>query len=196
MIKSSTTWQLFIQNRRKKVRSNFKIYFRRFSLVFFQLYLTSANGISVRFVKFCHRYALLADPTHYIKHNIPLTDWIIFTRANNICCLLRQWFVIPIFFHLKAGSTLVHSWHTGNEEFTVSWEDVFISQYPLFYEVTVGTVEGGSDILQWQETKLTSVKFRLPPTIKKSSVVSLHVNVRAISSGGTFEDIKFVIIHW
>ncbi|XP_052707847.1 uncharacterized protein LOC128183063 isoform X2 [Crassostrea angulata] len=95
----------------------------------------------------------------------------------------------------KKGSTLVHSWHTGNEEFTVSWEDVFISQYPLFYEVTVGTVEGGSDILQWQETKLTSVKFRLPPTIKKSSVVSLHVNVRAISAGGTFEDIKFVIIH-
>lgn len=26
-----------------------------------------------------------------------------------------------------------------------------MSQYPLFYEVTVGTVEGGSDILQWQE---------------------------------------------
>lgn len=95
----------------------------------------------------------------------------------------------------KAGSTLDHSWHTGNEEFTVSWEDVFISQYPLFYEVTVGTVEGGSDILQWQETKLTSAKFRLPPTIKKSSVVSLHVNVRAISAGGTFEDIEFVIIH-
>lgn len=90
---------------------------------------------------------------------------------------------------------MVHSWHTGNEEFTVSWNDVFISQYPLFYEVTVGTVEGGSDILQWQDTKLTSVKFRLPPTIKKTSKLSLHVYVRAISAGGTFEDVKFIIIH-
>lgn len=90
---------------------------------------------------------------------------------------------------------MVHSWHTGKEEFTVSWEDVFISQYPLFYEVTVGTVEGGSDILQWQETKLTSVKFGLPPTVKNSSKLSLHIYVRAISAGGTFEDIKFVIIH-
>lgn len=90
---------------------------------------------------------------------------------------------------------MVHSWHTGNEELTVSWNDVFISQYPLFYEVTVGTVEGGSDILQWQDTKLTSVKFRLPPTIKKTSKLSLHVYVRAISAGGTFEDVKFIIIH-
>lgn len=90
---------------------------------------------------------------------------------------------------------MVHSWHTGKEEFTVSWEDVFISQYPLFYEVTVGTVEGGSDILQWQETKLTSVKFGLPPTVKNTSKLSLHIYVRAISAGGTFEDIKFVIIH-
>lgn len=90
---------------------------------------------------------------------------------------------------------MVHSWHTGKEEFTVSWEDVFISQYPLFYEVTVGTVEGGSDILQWQETKLTSVKFGLLPTVKNTSKLSLHIYVRAISAGGTFEDIKFVIIH-
>lgn len=111
-----------------------------------------------------------------------------------MCCLGRQCFVIPFFIY-NAGSTLVHSWHTGNEEFTVSWNDVFISQYPLFYEVTVGTVEGGSDILQWQETKLTSVKFRLPPTIKKTSKLSLHVYVRAISAGGTFEDVKFIIIH-
>lgn len=99
------------------------------------------------------------------------------------------------FFIYKSGSTLVHSWHTGNKEFTVSWDNIFTSQYPLFYEVSVGTVEGGSDILQWQETKLTSVKFGLPPAVNDTSKLSLHVYVRAVSAGGSFEDIKFVIIH-
>lgn len=70
-----------------------------------------------------------------------------------------------------------------------------MSQYPLFYEVTVGTVEGGSDILQWQETKQTYLKFGLPSTVKHASKVSLHVYVRAICAGGTYEDIKFVILH-
>lgn len=95
----------------------------------------------------------------------------------------------------KAGNTLIHSWHAGNEEFTVSWKDVFISQYSLFYEVSVGTVDGGSDVLQWQETTLTFIKFSLPPGVEKFSKLSLHVFVRAVSAGGTFEDIKTVIQH-
>nr|XP_034332757.1 uncharacterized protein LOC105327902 isoform X2 [Crassostrea gigas] len=95
----------------------------------------------------------------------------------------------------KKGSNFVQSWHAAKEEFTVTWDDIFMSQYPLFYEVTVGTVEGGSDILQWQETKQTSLKFGLPPTVKRALKVSLHVYVRAISAGGTYEDIKFVILH-
>lgn len=40
------------------------------------------------------------------------------------------------------------------------------------------------------------VKFRLLFIIKKSLVVFLYVNVRVISVGGIFEDIKFVIIYW
>ncbi|XP_061176007.1 uncharacterized protein LOC133184958 [Saccostrea echinata] len=90
----------------------------------------------------------------------------------------------------KASSTLTVSWHDGNKEFTVSWDDVFISQHPLFYEVSAGTVEGGIDVLQWQETTGTSVTFGLPPTITNLSKLSVHVFVRAISASGTYEDIK------
>ena len=87
----------------------------------------------------------------------------------------------------------MHSWHAGNEEYTLSWDDIFVSQYPLFYEVSVGTSEGGCDILQWQETTGTSITFGLPPTISDISKLTLHVFVRAIDASGTFEDIKFVI---
>lgn len=68
-------------------------------------------------------------------------------------------------------------------------------KYPLFYEIFVGTVDGGNDVLQWQETTSTSIKFGLPPGFEKLSELSLHVFVRAISAGGTFEDIKIVIQH-
>ena len=86
-----------------------------------------------------------------------------------------------------------HSWHAGNGEYTLSWADIFVSQHPLFYAVSVGTVEGGCDILQWQETTGTSITFGLPPTITNMYKVSLYVYVRAINAGGTYEDVKLVI---
>lgn len=98
-------------------------------------------------------------------------------------------------FYDKTGGTFVHSWHAENKEFTVSWNNVFISQYPLFYEVTIGTTEGGSEILQWQETKLPTLKFGLPPTMTNIIKFTLHLSIRAINAGGTYEDIKFVILH-
>ncbi|XP_078321865.1 uncharacterized protein LOC111103999 isoform X3 [Crassostrea virginica] len=94
---------------------------------------------------------------------------------------------------VKKGTTLKHSWHAGNEEYTLSWDNIFVSQHPLFYEVSVGTVEGGCDILQWQETTGTSITFGLPPTITNMYKVSLYVYVRAINAGGTYEDVKLVI---
>ncbi|XP_062606252.1 uncharacterized protein LOC134268062, partial [Saccostrea cucullata] len=90
----------------------------------------------------------------------------------------------------KASASLMVSWHAGNEEFTVSWDGIFISQYPLYYEVSAGTVKGGSDVLQWQETKQTSTTFHLPPTITNRSNLSVHVLVRAVTAGGTYEDIE------
>lgn len=131
---------------------------------------------------------------HYNQYKIFLSRFDINENCYNLqyirfCNALRR----NLFY--KAGNTLVHSWHAGSEEFTVSWKDVFISQYSLFYEISVGTVDGGSDVLQWQETTSTSIKFGLPPGFEKFSKLSLHVFVRAISAGGTFEDIKIVIQH-
>ncbi|XP_056015772.1 uncharacterized protein LOC125675332 [Ostrea edulis] len=88
------------------------------------------------------------------------------------------------------GIPLRVTWHAGNKEFTVSWDKVFTSKYPLFYEVSAGTVEGGTNILQWQETTLSSITFDVPPTITNLSNLSVHVFVRAINVGGTYEDIK------
>ena len=86
-----------------------------------------------------------------------------------------------------------HSWHAGNKEYTLSWDGIFVSEFPLFYEVSVGTVEGGCDILQWQETTRTYITFGFPPTITNMYKISLYVYVRAISAGGTYEGVKLVI---
>jgi hypothetical protein len=99
-----------------------------------------------------------------------------------------------LFDFITAGQSLGVSWHAGNKEFTVFWDDVFISKYPLFYEVSAGTVEGGTNILQWQETTLSNITFGLPPTITNLSKLSVHVFVRAINIGGIYEDIKGFIL--
>ena len=81
----------------------------------------------------------------------------------------------------------------GNKKFTLSWDDIFVSQYPLFYEVSVGTVEGGCNVLQWQETTGTSITFGLPPVISDVSKLTLHVFVRAVSAVGSFFVSKLAI---
>ncbi|XP_061193435.1 uncharacterized protein LOC133201664 [Saccostrea echinata] len=94
----------------------------------------------------------------------------------------------------KSGNQLLVSWHAGNKEFSVTWNNVFNSEHPLYYEVCAGTVESGSNVLQWQETTKTSIKFGLPPTITSWSSLSVHLYVRAINVAGIYEDIKGEII--
>jgi hypothetical protein len=94
------------------------------------------------------------------------------------------------FYCISDGQSLIVSWHAGNKELTISWDNVFISKYPLFFEISAGTVEGGTNILQWQETTRPSITFGLPPTITNPSKLRVHLFVRAINVGGIYEDIK------
>jgi hypothetical protein len=82
------------------------------------------------------------------------------------------------------------SWREDRKEFTVIWDEVFSSPYPLYYEVSAGTVEGGSDVLLWQETTSTKITFGLPHSITSWSGLHAHVFVRAVGVGGVYEDIK------
>ncbi|XP_078322971.1 uncharacterized protein LOC111122905 [Crassostrea virginica] len=81
-------------------------------------------------------------------------------------------------------------WRAGKKEFTVSWDNIFPSPHPLYYEVSAGTVEGGSDILLWQETTSTNTTFTLPASVTSWSGIHVHVFVKAITVGGVCNEIK------
>ena len=80
------------------------------------------------------------------------------------------------------------SWNNNNRQVRVDWVDLFASDYPLRYEVSAGSTFGGGDVIQWQETKDSSITFGLPQTITSPSNLKIYVYVRAISTGGLFTD--------
>ncbi|XP_065943774.1 uncharacterized protein [Magallana gigas] len=82
------------------------------------------------------------------------------------------------------------AWNSGKKEFTVTWDNIFSSPLPLYYEVSAGTVEGGADIKQWQETTSTRTVLVLPPSVTNWSGLHVHIFVRAITVGGTHNHIK------
>ena len=90
----------------------------------------------------------------------------------------------------SANRKLSILWHAGKKEFTVNWNKIFSSPHPLYYEISAGTVEGGSDILLWQETTSTSIVFSLPNSVTSWSGLHVHLIVKAITMGGVYEDIK------
>ncbi|KAK3099944.1 hypothetical protein FSP39_012240 [Pinctada imbricata] len=88
-----------------------------------------------------------------------------------------------------ASKQLQVSWNGNIREFTVSWTNIFSSQYPLYYEVSAGKVAGGGDIVQWLETSATSITFGLPPAITDWAKLNVYLFVRAIATGGLYEDL-------
>lgn len=49
---------------------------------------------------------------------------------------------------------LTSAWH-GNGTVDLSWDGLFVSSSPLYFEVSIGTILGGSDVMQWVETMNT-----------------------------------------
>ncbi|CAH1802767.1 unnamed protein product [Owenia fusiformis] len=80
----------------------------------------------------------------------------------------------------KTGIRISHKWLEGT---TVRflWEGVFISDSDLYYELTIGTNPGGSDIMKWVETKQTS--FTLYAV---DNSFEHHLTVTAINEAGFY----------
>ena len=86
------------------------------------------------------------------------------------------------------GMAPVVSWNNNNRHVHVDWRDSFASDFSLRYEVSAGSTFGGGDVIQWRETKDSSIIFDLPKTIISPANLKLYVYVRAISAGGLFID--------
>ena len=72
----------------------------------------------------------------------------------------------------------------------MTWSDVFHSTSPLYYEVSAGTVKGGGDIIQWQETRNTELIFKLARNDIGQYGNTLYAVVRAITLSGTYSTTK------
>jgi hypothetical protein len=86
------------------------------------------------------------------------------------------------------------TWHIANKECVVSWDGIFTSQHPLRFEVSAGTVLGGNNIIQWQETRATSITFSIPDSVPSTSRLKIYIIVRAIAAGGNYDDMQGSII--
>jgi hypothetical protein len=60
--------------------------------------------------------------------------------------------------------------------------------------VSAGTALGGSNIVQWQETRASSITFSMPGSVTSTSRLKVYVIVRAIAAGGNYDDIQGSII--
>lgn len=101
--------------------------------------------------------------------------------------------MINLITFFAATQKMTITWSADKKEFTVSWNGMFSSPHPLFFEVSAGKVQGGGEIIQWQETTQTSITFALPPAITSWSGLKVYVMVRAIAAGGLYEDAAGVI---
>lgn len=71
-----------------------------------------------------------------------------------------------------------------NNKVVVSWDNIFTSDNDLFYEVSSGSTQGGVNIIQWLETRQTSITFGFPSSIPVTTGLPVHVTVTAISVSG------------
>ncbi|XP_055997828.1 uncharacterized protein LOC125647098 [Ostrea edulis] len=93
-----------------------------------------------------------------------------------------------------ASQQLSVTWRNTHKELVVSWDGIFSSQHPLRFEVSAGTSLGGSNIIQWQETRATSITFIMPGSVTSTSRLKVYMIVRAIAAGGNYEDIQGSIV--
>ena len=81
----------------------------------------------------------------------------------------------------------------SSDNIHLTWDDLFVFPHPLFYEVSVGSVNGSADILQWQET--TDPNLTLNLDTDRTIAKELFVTVRGITPSGIYETVsKYLVI--
>ena len=86
-----------------------------------------------------------------------------------------------------SGLLIKTNWIKEISTATASWENVFVSSDPLYYEVSARLTEGGEgDLVQWQETVDTKIEFVMDTKELTTAGVTIRFTVRAISHVGLF----------
>ena len=82
------------------------------------------------------------------------------------------------------------SWNANSQTATASWQNVFTTDHPLYYEVSVRLEDGDGDIVQWQETTDRDIDIELKTEKIPETGATLEFSVRAINHAGYFETVS------
>lgn len=104
------------------------------------------------------------------------TQW---PQINKIVCL----------FTFTDSKLLTSAWH-GNGTVDFSWDELFVSSSPMFFEASLGTILGGSDVMQWIETMHTGM--RVSPLVPHTDY---YITVTAINAAGLAQTVKKVVYY-
>ena len=88
-----------------------------------------------------------------------------------------------------AGNDIQVERQTDDTTVHIKWDDVFTANSRLLFKITIGTTEGGSDILQWVETLDT--RLIVSPIYKSTDY---YLTLTAINAAGLYETVKHTII--
>jgi hypothetical protein len=93
--------------------------------------------------------------------------------------------VFPLLW--TSGSQIQTNWIKQTSTASASWENVFVSSNPLYFEVSARLAEGGEgNLVQWQETVDTRIEIVLDTNEMPTAGVIVRFSVRAISHVGLF----------
>ncbi|XP_053398947.1 uncharacterized protein LOC128556937 [Mercenaria mercenaria] len=86
------------------------------------------------------------------------------------------------------GTSVITTWTKRTSTAAASWDNVFVSTDPMYFEVSARIVEGGEgDLVQWQETVDSRIEIVLDTSEMPRAGVTVRFSVRAISYSGWFK---------
>ncbi|XP_071784665.1 uncharacterized protein [Asterias amurensis] len=90
----------------------------------------------------------------------------------------------------QGSNLLITTWQGNGTLVDLTWDEMFMSSSPMFFEVSLGTVLGGSDVMQWIETMDTGM--RVSPLVPHTDY---YLTVTAVNAAGLPETVNVLINH-
>ncbi|XP_033637440.1 uncharacterized protein LOC117298344 isoform X1 [Asterias rubens] len=112
-------------------------------------------------------------------------------HADLISQAITKNFTVETSRPTSQGSNFLNTTWEGNGTLVdLSWDGLFVSSSPMFFEVSLGTILGGSDVMQWVETMHTGM--RVSPLVPHTDY---YITVTAINAAGLPQTVNVVINH-
>ncbi|XP_022105050.1 uncharacterized protein LOC110986986 isoform X2 [Acanthaster planci] len=178
------------QSQRDSLKASWHGFIDPFGIHFYQCYLSGPN------VSTTWRPCGFTSESHLDWSGLSLVDdatYSLSVRAINHAGLISQDvaanFTVESAKPAGGAPSLIRSFWLGNGTVEFAWDGLFSSSSSsLVYEVSLGTIPGSSDIMQWVETMDTGM--RVSPLVPYTNY---HLTLTSINAAGLSHTVKKVI---